>query len=83
MGSGGTLTRDQVKAVLDRVLTWPAEAQQKAVTSLQTIEEKFVSSRGLTSADCEALRRSAEDVQHGRFATDEAVKTVFDRYRPA
>jgi hypothetical protein len=37
--------------------------------------------RELTPDDREALKRSAEDVRSGRFAADEDVKRVFDRYR--
>jgi hypothetical protein len=77
------MTKDQVKAVLDRVLTWPAEAQKEAIASLQTIEEEFVGSFELSADDRDALRRSAEDVRNGRFATDENVRKVFARYRSA
>jgi len=77
------MTRDQVKAVLDRVLTWPAEAQDEAVASLETIEEDFAGSFELSPDDREALDRSAEDVRNGRFAADEKVRKVFDHYRGA
>jgi len=36
----------------------------------------------LSPEDREALERSAEDVHRRRFATDEEVKQLFDRYRP-
>ena len=62
--------------MLDRVLTWSPEAQEEAVASLQTIEEEFMGSHELSLEDREALERSAEDVRHGRFATDEDVKRV-------
>jgi hypothetical protein len=75
------MTKEQMKVVLDRVLTWLPEAQEEAVASLQTIEEEFMGSHELSLEDREALERSAEDVRHGRFATDEDVKRVFDRYR--
>jgi hypothetical protein len=75
------MTKDQVKAVLDRVLTWPPEAQEEAVASLVTIEEEFMGSHELSSDDRETLLRSAEDVRQGRFATDDQVKTTFDRYK--
>jgi hypothetical protein len=75
------MTKDQVKAVLDRVLTWPPEAQEEAVASLATIEEHFTSLQTLSPEDHDALSRSAEDVRHGRYATDDQVKAVFDRYR--
>jgi hypothetical protein len=35
----------------------------------------------LSAGDREALERSAEDVRRGRYATDDEVKLLFDRYR--
>ena len=70
------MTKEQIKVVLDRVLTWSPEAQEEAVASLQTIEEEFMGSHELSLEDREALERSAEDVRHGRFATDDDVKRV-------
>jgi hypothetical protein len=75
------MTKEQIKVMLDRILTWPPEAQEEAVASLQTIEEEFMGSHELSPGDLEALERSADDVRHGRFAADEDVKRVFDRYR--
>jgi hypothetical protein len=60
------MTNDHVKAVLGRVLTWPAQAQEEAVASLKAIEEEWVASSELSSDDREALERSADDVRHGR-----------------
>jgi hypothetical protein len=77
------MTKEQVKAILDRVLTWPPEAQEEAVASLQTIEEDFMGPRELSGDDRASLRRSAEDVRRRRFATDQQIKKVFDRSRRA
>jgi hypothetical protein len=35
----------------------------------------------LSPEDRDALERSAEDLRLGRFATDEDVKRIFDRYK--
>jgi hypothetical protein len=75
------MTKEQIKAALDRVLTWPAEAQEEAVASLQMIEEEFMAAEELSPEDRAALERSEDDVRHGRFATDEEVQRVFGRYR--
>ncbi len=75
------MTRDQVKEMLDRVLTWPPEAQEEAVASLATIEEQFAALQKLSPEDRDALARSAEDVRLGRYATDEQVKAAFGRYQ--
>jgi hypothetical protein len=72
------MTKDQIKAVLDRVLTWPAEAQAEAVASLGMIEEEF--SHPLSADDERALERSADDVGHIRFASETEVRDVFERF---
>ena len=73
------MTRDQVREMLDRVLTWPPEAQAEAVASLAMIEEEFAALQTLSPEDRDALARSGEDVRLGRYATEAQVKTVFDR----
>jgi hypothetical protein len=75
------MTKEQLKVMLDRILTWSPEAQEEAVASLQTIEEEFMGSHELSSDDRDALECSAEDVRRGRFATDEDVARVFGRYQ--
>ena len=75
------MTKSEIRAALDRVLTWPAEAQEEAVASLASIEEQLTELQELSADDHAALLRSADDVRQGRFATDEAVKATFERYR--
>jgi hypothetical protein len=82
-GKMATMNKDDVKAVLGRVLTWPAEAQREAVASLRAIEEEWVDSLELSLEDREALERSADDVRNERLAPEEKVRQVFDRYRSA
>jgi putative ABC transport system ATP-binding protein len=47
------------------------------LNSGRVVEEEVV----LTEEDEAALARSAEDVRIGRFASDESVKAIFERYR--
>ena len=55
------MTRDQVKAVLDRVLTWPPERQEDAAELLALIEEQDRSPYRLTDEQlAEVRRRRAE-----------------------
>jgi hypothetical protein len=75
--------KDDLKAVLGRVLTWPAPAQEEAVASLRAIEDEWVDSFELSSDDREALERSADDAREGRLAGDDKVREVFGRYRRA
>jgi hypothetical protein len=77
------MKKADVKAVLGRVLTWPAPAQEDAVASLRAIEDEWADSFDLSSDDREALERSADDVREGRLADDEEVREMFGRYRRA
>ena len=77
------MKKDEVQAVLGRVLTWPAGAQEEAIALLRAIEHEWVDSLELSEHDREALARSADDVRHGRFADDDDVRKVFGRYRSA
>jgi len=75
-------TKD-LKKVLERVATWPKEAQDELVRSLAEIETRYTDIYHVNDEDRAALHQSAEDVQRGRFATDEEVDAVFDRFHRA
>jgi hypothetical protein len=51
------MSRDEVKAVLDRVLTWPAERQEDAAKVLMLMESQDYDSYRLTDAQVEEVRR--------------------------
>jgi hypothetical protein len=51
------MTRDQVKAALDRVLTWPQERQEAAVEILKAVEEQVTSNLRLSEEQLAELRR--------------------------
>jgi hypothetical protein len=72
---------NKLKELLARVETWPEAVQEEVVASIEAIEEEFLGLRELSSDDVAALERSADDVRHGRFATEDQVREVFDRHR--
>lgn len=51
------MTRDQVKAVLDRVLTWPPERQEDAVRMLEEMEELDASEYRLSDEQVAEVKR--------------------------
>jgi hypothetical protein len=56
------MTKDQVKEVLDRVLTWPPERQADVVHMVELMEEQDRSDLRLSDEDvAEVRRRSAEN----------------------
>ena len=71
------MTRDQVKAVLDRVLTWPPERQEDAVELLKAVEEQDASGLRLSDEQLAELRRRRAKNDPNRISFDE----VFARFR--
>jgi len=70
------MTRDQVKAILDRVLSWPQERQEDVVRVLSEMEEQDKGSLQLSDEQvAEVKRRLAEPSP--KFLTLEEVRQQF------
>ena len=83
IGRYGTMcgmNKDDVRAVLSRVLTWPAEAQRQAVATLRAIEEEWVS--GDYHATPEELR-AIDDADRSGVATEDEVEAAYKTFRTA
>jgi predicted transcriptional regulator len=48
---------------------------------LLALEQEYAEPYELSDEECKAIDRGLEDARHGRFATDEQVAAVFNRYR--
>jgi hypothetical protein len=55
------MTKDQIKEVLDRVLTWPPERQEDAARVLAEMEQQDASPYHLTDEQAEEVRRRLAD----------------------
>jgi hypothetical protein len=75
------MKKDDVKAVLGRVLTWPAEAQREAVATLRAIEDEWVagSDYHATPEELEAI----DEADRSGVASEEEVETAFRSFRTA
>jgi hypothetical protein len=73
------MTKDQVKEILDRVLSWPPADREKVAQFVHEIEQQR-SGDDVTDADWEIIEKRA--VRRG-LATDEEVEQMFGRYRGA
>jgi hypothetical protein len=71
------MTKDQVKELLDRVLTWPEDDQEKLAQFVREVEQ-LRAGDDITVQEWEIIERRAA---RRDLATDEDVEKVFSRYR--
>ena len=65
------MTKEQVKAVLDRVLTWPNERQEDAAKVLALMEAQDASAYRLTDEQVAEVQRRRADNNAKRLTLDE------------
>jgi hypothetical protein len=75
------MEKDDVKAVLGRVLTWPAQAQEEAVASLRAIEEEWIGGSGYhaTPEELDAI----DEADRSGVATEDEVEAALKAFRVA
>src|SRR6202521_901156 len=79
-GTISDMKKDDVNAVLSRVLTWPAEAQQEAVASLRAIEDEGVGGDyHATPGELKAI----DEADRSGVATEDEVEAAFRTFRTA
>jgi hypothetical protein len=71
------MTKDQVKEILDRVLTWPAERQADVAHVVEIMEEQDRSDLRLSEEQAAEVRRRLAETNRKTIPAEE----VFKRYR--
>ena len=73
------MTRDQFREILNRVLSWPADDQEKVARFVREVEQRRadddIGEEEWEIIEARAARRD--------LATDKEVEQVFSRYRRA
>jgi hypothetical protein len=77
----GAMTKDQVKEILDRVLTWPPKRQEDAARFLREMEAQDASPYRITDQQVEEIERQRADFMTGkeRYATDEEMTALWKK----
>jgi hypothetical protein len=70
------MTRDQVKEILNRVLSWPPERQADVAHVVQLMEEQDKSTQRLSDEQAAEVKRRLAD-PNPRFLTLEEVRERF------
>jgi hypothetical protein len=65
------MSKEQVKAVLDRVLTWPTQRQEDAAKVLLLMESQDASAYRLTDEQVEEIQRRRADPDARRLTLEE------------
>jgi len=74
------MKKDQIKAVLDRVLTWPRERQEQAVRLLSEMEQQDNAALTLSDEQLAEVERRLAD-PNPKFLTLTEVRERFARRR--
>jgi hypothetical protein len=72
------MTKQQVKEILDRVLSWPDEDQERVARFAQEVER--LRDDDITEDEWKIIEQRAA---RRDLATDEEVEQLFSRYRSA
>ena len=73
------MTKEQVKEILDRVLTWPAADQEKVARFARAVEQRL----GREDLTDEEWKIIEERAARRDLASDDEVERLFSHYRSA
>jgi hypothetical protein len=71
----------RLETLLERVSALPEEAQEELLDHIAIFEAKHSGVYELNDDERTAVRRGLEEMRQGKFASDEEVEAVFNRYR--
>ena len=74
------MTKDQVKAILEMVLTWPEEEQRRVAQFIREVERRRDDHYDIADDEWKIIKQRA---QRRELASDEEVEAFFSRCRSA
>jgi hypothetical protein len=75
------MTKEQVKEIIERVLTWPPDRQEDAARMLREMEVQDTGSYRLTDEQVKEVDRRRFELAEGkeRYATDEEIAALWKK----
>ncbi|HZP24520.1 MAG TPA: hypothetical protein VFB04_13820 [Terriglobales bacterium] len=77
------MTATELKDLLERVRTWPEEAQNELVAVANQIESELRGNYVATREELEAIDAAITSLDAGEFASDEEIRAAFAKFRSA
>ena len=77
----GSMTRDEIRSVLDRVHQWPLDQQAYLARIAKYIEAQPPSIEREDDATRGAIAEGLEQARRGDFASEEEVEAAYARFR--
>jgi predicted transcriptional regulator len=75
------MDKDEIADLIERVASLPEEAQAELIESIINIETKYTGVYHLSDEERAAVERGLEEMRQGKFASEEEVEAVFNRFR--
>ncbi|MCW5697121.1 MAG: hypothetical protein KIS96_10385 [Bauldia sp.] len=75
--TGKTLLID---TLVERIASWPEEAQDEAIESLMSIEAKVGETYRTSPEERDAIRRGLADAERGNFVSADDLAAFFKRH---
>ena len=72
---------ERLESLLNRVRSWPEDAQEELVDCILVIESRRSGVYHLSDEEEAAVRKGLEAATRGEFATDEEMEAFFARSR--
>lgn len=73
------MTKSEIRAVLDRVLTWPEDKQEVAADFLRMLDSQAEFYEP-TEEEMAAIREGLAEARRGEFATDDEVAALWRKF---
>ncbi|MEI9901537.1 MAG: hypothetical protein WDN31_17045 [Hyphomicrobium sp.] len=69
-----------IDALIERVASWPEQAQEEAVASLLSIEARHVGTYRTSPEERAAILKGLAEADRGEFVSDEDMTAFFARH---